>query len=851
MELILTGCVIALIILFTIHRQTRIEIAELRDALLRLQYQFEALRQTQRITPAETPKQEPEEVLPAASTEVLPEQPAFPINAAPEPAPVLREAPATQKPHTDLEQQFGGKAFVWIGGIALALAGFFLVKYSIETGFLTEKVRVVLGLVFGLGLLGGSHVVRRMERLSDGTRIAQALAGAGIADLYGSLFAATTLYHLVPSWLGFAGMTAVTATAMVLSLRHGSPIALLGLVGGFTTPLLIHGDPNTPLLFGYLYLVCAGLLAVARQQDWWWLSLPALGLSFVWVIVWLAIGHGPESGFWLSLFLLAVALTAMTANRAPAGDAIEPRLARVFAPAGALLVMVAVGFSSSFGLFEWAAFALLSAAVLLLSFFDAKSYRGVPWLALAANLVMLAIWSGAPSLRVALVMTGFAALFGAGSQILIRRGEDKVTWAGLSATAALAYFLLAYAKLDGELIKAIGKTSADFVWAVIACAAAAWFAIALTQTLVLNSELRLRRILEAMYASAATALVSLALAIVLQQDYLPFAVALEVFALSWIAGRLEIAALRMIAMVLTGLFGLLLLPALGNSFLWGHPSISDDIFHFLLPAGLFAAASQNWRSSIDDRFVELLEGGSAFLGVAFVYRLIAVITGDLAWDYTLAVGSLQSAVMLGLALGLTHLADQSGRRALRWAGWALAGVGLMRVVVWQLGSDNPVLAHQWVGALPVLNVIALAYGLPAFLIGLLSREFAANTPCRLASRIAAYSLGAVTIAFWVRQLFEGSFLDAGATSNAELYAYSAAGLISGVVLLLLAVRRGDSMMRVVSLVVMLATVGKVFLIDAAALTGLWRVVSFLGLGFSLLGLSWFYSRFVFTAKKEP
>jgi uncharacterized membrane protein len=30
---------------------------------------------------------------------------------------------------------------------------------------------------------------------------------------------------------------------------------------------------------------------------------------------------------------------------------------------------------------------------------------------------------------------------------------------------------------------------------------------------------------------------------------------------------------------------------------------------------------------------------------------------------------------------------------------------------------------------------------------------------------------------------------------------------------------------------------------------LWRVVSFLGLGLSLLGLSWFYSRFVFVSEK--
>ncbi len=41
------------------------------------------------------------------------------------------------------------------------------------------------------------------------------------------------------------------------------------------------------------------------------------------------------------------------------------------------------------------------------------------------------------------------------------------------------------------------------------------------------------------------------------------------------------------------------------------------------------------------------------------------------------------------------------------------------------------------------------------------------------------------------------------------------------------------------------TAGKVFLYDASQLTGLMRVLSFLGLGLSLLGIGWFYTRFVF------
>ena len=50
--------------------------------------------------------------------------------------------------------------------------------------------------------------------------------------------------------------------------------------------------------------------------------------------------------------------------------------------------------------------------------------------------------------------------------------------------------------------------------------------------------------------------------------------------------------------------------------------------------------------------------------------------------------------------------------------------------------------------------------------------------------------------------------------------------------------------RIGSLVLMLAAVGKVFLVDASGLEGLLRIASFLALGFSLIGLGWLYSRYL-------
>jgi hypothetical protein len=64
------------------------------------------------------------------------------------PIPLISESPAAKK--VSFEQRFGKRLPVWIGGIALAFAGLFMVKYSIDAGILTAGLRVILGVAFGI-----------------------------------------------------------------------------------------------------------------------------------------------------------------------------------------------------------------------------------------------------------------------------------------------------------------------------------------------------------------------------------------------------------------------------------------------------------------------------------------------------------------------------------------------------------------------------------------------------------------------------------------------------------------------------------------------------------------------------
>ena len=144
----------------------------------------------------------------------------------PEPAPAamveLVAGPAAEPIQLGWEQRLGGRAFLWIGAITLALAAIFLVRYSIEEGWLSPEVRVLLAAAFGFALVGVAERLRSRDE-----RVAQALAAAGVAALYGALFAAVALYDMISKVAAGGGAMALTAFAIGLSLRHGILVAAI------------------------------------------------------------------------------------------------------------------------------------------------------------------------------------------------------------------------------------------------------------------------------------------------------------------------------------------------------------------------------------------------------------------------------------------------------------------------------------------------------------------------------------------------------------------------------------------------------------------------------------------------
>src|SRR4029077_10040685 len=217
---------------------------------------------------------------------------------------------APRRPPINWEQFMGAKLFAWIGWLALFLGVAFFVKYSFEPNLIPPELRVAIGFVIGVGLLIGGLLLKRKENAVT----AQTLCATGVLVLYAVTFACRSYYHfaffgLIPTFLL---MTLITAVAFVLAVRlNAIVVAVLGIAGGFLTPVLLSTGQDHPLgLFVYIALLDLGLLALAQRQRW--NVLPILGAVWTALIqfAWITTFFVPEKYFAGNKVLVVMAVFA-------------------------------------------------------------------------------------------------------------------------------------------------------------------------------------------------------------------------------------------------------------------------------------------------------------------------------------------------------------------------------------------------------------------------------------------------------------------------------------------------------------------------------------------------------------
>ncbi|MEK6279701.1 MAG: DUF2339 domain-containing protein [Acidobacteriota bacterium] len=228
-------------------------------------------------------------------------------------------APVREEKRRDLESMVGGSWFNWIGIIAVTFGVAFFLKYAFDKQWIGPVGRVSLAALVGLGLLYLGDRLRGRGLKS----YAYVLSGGGVLILYLSNYAAYNFYHLISQPTAFVLMAAVTTTAVLLSVRLDAlPVAILGLVGGFLTPLLLStGVDNEVGLFTYVALLDAGVLAVAYFKRWRSLDFASfagtVAMTLGWAVKFYEPGKVWTTLFFLSVFFLLYSLLAIFHNVLP------------------------------------------------------------------------------------------------------------------------------------------------------------------------------------------------------------------------------------------------------------------------------------------------------------------------------------------------------------------------------------------------------------------------------------------------------------------------------------------------------------------------------------------------------
>lgn len=876
--LVPTGWVLGVVGFFHARRALR-ELASLRQELASGR---ELARMPEPPTPPPfgTPWPGPEEDQPAPA----PQKPSMPqslpepaIAAAEilEPAMAMPMPPAPPKRRMDVEELLTLRWGVWLGGAALLFAGVFLVRYAVEEGFLGPTARCFAAALLGMGLIGAAEWLRGrsvpVANLPWPDQAPPALAAGGVAVLFGAAFGFGIYYALVPPLIAFILMAGAGFIGLGLSLRHGQLVAAIGIVGAFATPVLVQTEnPSIPGLYAYLFVVTAAALAVVRYAAWVWLGWSTTIACAFWVL--LGAAEAGQGDAWApGLFVPAVTLLYL---------ALLPRAAMEFW-IGRALVWVPYAALGLSGMVVYLALPGWAPRIGILLLAPLAIWKGaaeprldrLPWLSVLFFLLTLLGWAlplwhptgeivgtqeyiqavlpggWAPDVIRPLLFTAaiMAAMYVAAGLWLERLAPRPLVWSALVAAVPTLTLGITYTMVE--------RFQARPLWALAAALLAAG------QTMAAEAARRegekpfaLQR--AGVHAAGAVASLALGLAMILADQWLTMAVALLLPPLAIIEARAELPALRKVALAVAGLVltRLLLNWYVFDYALGGWPVVNTLLLTYGLPAACFALASRMFRQRADDLLVAVLESGAVAFATVLVSLEIRHWAGGGTFDGNRASGFLEAGLhvcsLAILALMTMRGAVRLGRRVLDVA-WRIQG-GLALFGGFLLLLANPGLTGTRVDGPAIFNALLAAYLVPAMLAALALRQAPVQATRAVPKLLSLYALVAVFawITLEIRHAFHPGRMDlvsifnAVPVTDAELWCWSAAWLAYGIALMVGGIRMRLRAVRLSALAVVGLTAAKVFLIDMSGLTGLWRALSFLGLGLTLIGLGAVFRRFV-------
>jgi uncharacterized membrane protein len=829
-------------------------------------------------------------VAPRAATPATAESPPAPIVVAPAeptPSPPPPTPPPTSVPLSSpvqsstpqkigFEEKFGTRWVVWVGGVALALGGIFLVRYTIQQGLIGPGVRVFLGALLALALVAAGEWSRRTEKLSalagvPSAHIPGTLTAAGTTVAYATVYAAYGLYGFLPPAVAFILLGAVALLTLGAALLHGPALAGLGVIGAYLAPMLVASvKPDFWSLYVYIAVVNAAAFALARFRMWRWLAIAAVVLGALWTLP----GTQPDTVTALGAHvfhalagfaLVATFLVCGLLYGPPAEPGVIDRLSTLALVVYLLAAAVLVLASRHDGV-ALAAFVVLTVATVAIAWSTEAAAGAVPAAAVLAALVM-AHWAVhmnvqgllAPSGPAApaipeperydygshlILAAGWAVLFGVGGFLAQGRSSRALVpmlWSAAAVFAPLAMLVALYYR--------IAQLDRSLPFAALALLVAAIFALA-TETLVKREPRPGAMAASAMFATGTLGALALALTFALEKGWLTIALALMVPGIAWVVEQRPLPWLRWLAAIMVGVVAARVgyEPRIVGTDLGTTPIFNWLLYGYGVPAAAFWVAGRLLRRRADDLPARMVDAGAILFTVLLaVLEIRHYVTGGDIYRSSNGVVEAMLYVNVGLAMtiGLERVRGRTGSIVHNAGALLIAALTLIAVIAVLLAAWG---AHF--NGIPVggafFNLILLGYGLPAVLAIMLA--LIARTTRPIAYRIAATTT-AVTLALFyltleVKRLFHGPVL-AGPISDAEQYTYSTVWLAFGIALLAVGFFLRSKPARLTALAVIALTIAKVFIVDTASISGIYRALSVIGLGVVLLGIGWVYQHVLY------
>lgn len=802
--------------------------------------------------------------------------------ASPEPVPAPTPVPEPTQPTISpyWEQLVGGKGALWIGSIATFFALAFFLAYTWQ--LLGDAVKLVLGFAAGAALLAfGEYSRKRVERwFSEG------ISGAGIAVLYLSIWAGAQRYHLFSFELSFALMAVTVFLGVLLALRYDAmSLSVLATVGGFLTPVLLGsrgGASGSPYpLLTYVTVLNAGILAVSLYRQWRalvWLSFFA---TILLVLGWAEGSYHERFRYpvftYITLnFLLFLGCACFRSLVQRASTEAEELLlvfadAGVYALAGYALIDEALGnYPSGFALLLAVLFGALSVLVHQrvpqnLNLRDSLGGLALFFLTIAVPMQLKQDWLVVGwSVQAAVLLTLGLRL---NSPLLHRAGQ--IVW----VIALLALAVVVWSVEASRHLLFLNERGLPLLAAVVATA---WMAVESRRTQAIKDELAPWYSALATLGGAWLLAQETALAVEWQSPTLgrvweamamySVAVVWAVYAplMYWLGAKVSDLWVRFCALLVATLAAVLPVWAMAAvpvdtwAPFWNIRWLSTLLVGVLLGVLAWMVAREQTRAIPEETqafgyltvlvSILILIGLSAEVYLSFRAWRMSIdpqLWAVAAWFALVTLWSLLGALFV--VLGVTW--NLLGMRLL---GYLAGGAAVVVLLMYSLSTlPHSAASVTWV---PVLNLRALAFVVSAlaavWIAVMLSRHLSQSTPSEVSLTGGIYAL-AVAVLLWgitqeTYEAFHYWHVTGALKGDWQRLAQMAISLVwtlFGAVMLVVGIIRSVQPARLAALGLLGFTVLKVFLFDLSFLDTPMRILSFGGLGVTLIGISWLYSKY--------